>query len=94
MTIAANNRHTGLCVAQLGADDVNDTLIDIVQIVQANAKLFAILTESIDLLTSDGVSDRQIAIVGGDVMVRVAIVRSGRRTLRPASRRPSKAWGW
>src|SRR6185369_662298 len=39
---AANDRHAGLCVAELRADNVDDALLDIVDVVELDAELFTV----------------------------------------------------
>ena len=92
VAVAADDRHARLRAAQLGADDVHDALLRVVQVVEADAELAAVLAQRVDLLLRDRIGDRQPRSVVGTLWSGVATVRSGRRTLRPASRKPSNAW--
>jgi len=72
---------------------VNDALPRIVDVVQRHAELAAVGPQRVDLLLGDRVQDGQAAVGRGDIVVGVATVRSGRRTLRPERRNASKACG-
>ena len=61
--------------------------------VTGDAELRAVGGERLELSARDRVGDRLVDVVVGTLWSAVATVRSGRRTRRPASRRPSKAWG-
>ncbi len=78
--VAANDRHSRLSVAKLGADDVDDPLLVVVQVVKSNSELLAIGAERIDLLPRDRVGDRQPTIGGRNV-----VIRSCNRALWPPS---------
>ena len=95
VTVAADDGHAGLGEAQLGSDDVDDALVLVVEVEELHAELRAVLTQGVDLGAGDGVGDG--AASGGrsvgTLWSAVATVRSGRRTLRPAVRSPSKACG-
>ena len=69
VAVAADDRHAGLRQAQLRADDVDDPLLRVVQIVEPDAKLLAVVAERVDLLLGDRVEDRQRPIRGRNVMV-------------------------
>ena len=86
VAIAADDRHARLGQAQLGANDVHDALPRIVEIVQPNAELPAILAERVDLLLRDGVGNRQPPIGGRNI-----VVRRGRGQLGPADFAPAQA---
>ncbi len=70
MRVPANDRHSRLGVALLGSDDVNNPLVAVIQIVEPNAELFAVVSKRIHLLLRDRVSDGQTAIAGWNVMIR------------------------
>ncbi len=67
--IAANDRHAGLGVAVLGADDVNDSLANIVNVEQSDAELFAVLAECLNLFATDRIGDGQTAVAGGNIVI-------------------------
>ena len=69
VAVAADDRHARLRESQLGADDVDDALLRIVQIVQADAELAAVVAQRVDLLLRDRIGDRQAAIGRGHVVV-------------------------
>ena len=62
VAVAADDRHAGLREAQLGADDVDDALLRVVQVVQANAELPAVVAAACRSAASR--SDRQSAACG------------------------------
>jgi|GEM_PF-4987767 len=49
---------------------MHDPLIDIVQVIQANSELFAIVAQCIDLLLGNRIGDRQTAIGRGNIVIR------------------------
>ena len=79
VAVAADDRHARLRVAQLRADHVDDPLVSVLEVVQADAELAAVFAQRIDLLPRDRVGDRLIAIGGRDV-----VVGCGHRPLGPA----------
>ena len=92
--VAADDGHARLGDAELGADDVHDALVGRVHVVELDAELGAVLAQRGDLRGRDLIDDVEPALfVVGTLWSTVAMERSGRRTLRPASRRPSKACG-
>ena len=94
VAVAAHDRHARLGEALLGADDVDDALVRVAHRVEGDAELGAVGGQHLHLLGRDGVGDRLVdARWSGTLWSMVATVRSGRRTVRPASRSPSKAWG-
>src|SRR6056297_2994716 len=70
MTIAADNCHPRLSITEFGADDVHDTLVDIVEIVQPNTELVAILSQLVDLLFGNRIADRQRTVGRRHIMIR------------------------
>lgn len=68
--VSANDRHSGLRVSEFWTDDVNDSLADIVQVVELNPELLAIVSKRIDLLPGNRVGDGERSIGGGNVVVR------------------------
>ena len=94
--VAADDGHAGLGEAELGADDVDDSLLGGLDVVELDAELGAVAAEGFDLAGADGIKDMEAILDAeevGTLWSTVATVRSGRRSLRPAMRRPSKAWG-
>ena len=92
VAVAADDGHARLRDAEFGADDVDDALLRVVQIVNANAEFLQLLRSvSICCLEIGSAIGRRRSVVG-TLWSGVATVNSGRRTLRPASRRPSNAW--
>ena len=69
VAIAADDCHAGLCVALLGADNVDNPLPRVVNIVQRDAELFTVVAKRIDLLLRDRVENWQTAIGRGNVVV-------------------------
>ena len=62
MRVTANNGHTGLSEAQLGANDVNDSLVGIAQRMQADTEFLGILSQGVDLRATGDISDWQVDI--------------------------------
>jgi hypothetical protein len=93
--VAADDGHPGLRDAELGADDVDDALVGRAQREDRDAELRAVALQRLDLRARERVADARgdRRAVGGTLWSAVASVRSGRRTLRPARRSPSKACG-
>ena len=69
MRVTANNGHTGLSEAQLGANDVNDSLVGIAQRMQADTEFLGILSQGVDLCATGDISDRQVDIDRRSVVV-------------------------
>ncbi len=67
----------------------------ILHVEELDAEFGAVLAQRVDLRVGDLVGDDEAVVRGGggDVVVDGGDVRSGRRSLRPARRRPSNAWG-
>ena len=92
--IAADNGHAGLGDAELGADNMNDALLAGVHVVEFDAEVGAILAQRFICLAAIwSTMFSRSSIVVGTLWSTVAMLRSGRRTLRPARRRPSNACG-
>ena len=81
VAIAADDRHAGLRVALLGADDVHDPLPRIVNVVQRDSEFVAVVAQRIDLLLRDRVENRQAAIGRRHV-----VIDRRQRQLGPAHR--------
>ena len=58
VTVATDDCHPGLRETKLWADDVNDPLFVIIQIVQSDTELVAIITKCVDLLAGDRIGNR------------------------------------
>lgn len=69
MRVTANDGHARLSVPKFRADDVNDTLMNVVEIVEPNSKFLAVVAKCIYLLFGDGICDREIAIIGRDIVI-------------------------
>ena len=94
--VAADDGHAGLGGAELGADHVDDALRGVLDVEELDAELGAVSAERVDLRDGDLVRDVEAVLrreVVGTLWSTVAMWRSGRRSLRPARRRPSKACG-
>ncbi len=85
VAVAANDGHAWLGDSKLGADDVDDALLRIVEIVEADAEFFAVVAECVDLLLGNDVGNRQAAvgrrnvvIGGGDGEIRAADFTAGK----------------
>ena len=94
VAVAADDGHAGQGEALLGADHVDDALADVVHVEVGHAELGDVLLQRLDLdarfLVGDALADGRWSARCGRPPRCVA---SGRRTLRPARRRPSKACG-
>ncbi len=64
VAVAANDRHAGLREAELGADHVDDALVDAAHVRQRHAELLAVDPQLLDLLARDRIFDDAQAIVG------------------------------
>ena len=95
VAVAADDRQPGLGEPELGADHVHDPLAVGAERVERDPELLAVSLQRLDLDPRELVGDqpRGRRAVGGHVVVGGRDVLSGRRTLRPSSRRPSKACG-
>ena len=69
VAVTADDRHPRLRDPQFGADDMDDPLVGVAKVEQANPELPAIRPERVDLLLRDRVGDREAAIGGGDVVI-------------------------
>ena len=69
VTISANDRHPRLGVASFRTNDVHDPLVGVVQIVEPDAKLFAVLPQGVHLLTRNRIGNRQQAIGRRDIVI-------------------------
>ena len=69
VAVAADDRHARLGEPQLRPDHVDDALVAVVEVVEADAELAAVLPQGVDLLLGDRVGDRQAAVGGGHVVV-------------------------
>ena len=69
MRVTANNGHTGLSEAQLGANDVNDSLVGIAQRMQADAEFLGILSQGVDLRATGDISNWKVDIDRRSVVV-------------------------
>ena len=94
VAVAADDGHAGLGHALLGADDVDDALADIVHVEIGHAEIGDVVL-SVSTWMARFPHRRCRAAVGvvGTLWSATASVASGRRTLRPAMRSPSKACG-
>ena len=89
VAVAADDRHAGLRPALLGADDVDDALVGVAHRVAGDAELGACCRRGPS--AAGPRSGRPPACRcrwSGTLWSAVATVRSGRRTVRPARRRP------
>ena len=93
--VAADDRHARLGDAELGPDHVDDALLVGAEAVERDAELRAVGSSvSTCLRLSSSLMSRATGVPSvGVLWSAVASVRSGRRTVRPARRRPSKACG-
>jgi hypothetical protein len=92
--VAAHDGHAGLREAHLRPQHVDDALLLIAERMQPDAELGAVLAQRLDLHPRDRTGSAIVTRLSvGVLWSSVAIVRSGRRTVRPASRSPSKACG-
>jgi hypothetical protein len=69
VTIATDDRQTGPRKTELWSNDVNDALFGRVDIVELNAKLFAVATECFNLIGRSCIRDWETAIGCGDVVI-------------------------
>ena len=67
--VSADDRHSGLREAKLGADDVYDTLLDAAERVQRHAELGAVRAQRLELGPRDGIGDRLVDVRGRNVVI-------------------------
>ena len=94
--VAADDRHPRLGDPQLRADHVDDPLVLGAQRVERDPELLAVALERLAPAPARarlGSAPQRRCRRSGTLWSAVASVRSGRRTLRPARRRPSNACG-
>ncbi len=77
MAVAAGNRHPGLGQAELGADDVDDALVGVADVVQRNAELAAVLLERRHHFLGEHVEERPAL-----VQRRHDVIHGGKRAVR------------
>src|SRR3954453_3360241 len=99
MRIAAHDRHPGLRQAELGTDDMDDSLVRRAEAVERDAEVPTVRLELLDLRGFLTCAAAIVARIGsrrsvvGTEWSAVATVRSGWRTRRPRARSPLKACG-
>ena len=91
--VAAHDRHARLRDAQLRPDHVDDALARVPEPVEGHAELGARSPRALELRLRDRSAFGRESSHVGTLWSAVASVRSTRRTVRPAARRPSKACG-
>ncbi len=70
VTVAANDRHSGLSQTKFWSNDMNDALFGRVDVEQLNAKLFAVFRRVFRLVfAAVDVGDRQTAIGSWNVVI-------------------------
>ena len=79
--------------AEFGPDDMDDALARVEHRDIGHAEVGDVGVERLDLQARTALGDAAAAIAGRNVVIDTASVASGRRTLRPACRKPSKACG-
>jgi hypothetical protein len=67
--ITAHNGHAGMHESDIGTDDVNNSLIGIVQIVEFNVELPTVFLQGFDLRFGDRIGYWQIAVDGRNTMI-------------------------
>ena len=67
--VAAHDRHARLGQPELGADDVDDALLDVAERVEAYAEVGAVLAQRLDLRARDRIGDRLVPVDRRDVVV-------------------------
>ncbi len=69
--VAADDGHAGLGEAELGADHVDDALLGVLDVVELDAEVGAVLAQCVDLRVGDLVGDDEAVVDagGGDVVV-------------------------
>jgi hypothetical protein len=93
VAVAADDGHAGQRAALLGADDVDDALVRVAHREVRDAELGGVRPQGVDLRAEISSAIGWSMFSVGTLWSSVAIVRSGRRTVRPVSRRPSNACG-
>ena len=94
VAVAANDGHAGQGEALLGADDMDDALAVVELIEIFDAEILGVLGERRDLnAPTSGFSMPLRRSVVGTLWSTTASVLCGARTLRPETRKPSKACG-
>ena len=58
VAVAADDCHARLCVPVFRSNDMHNSLAYIVDVEQRDSEFFAVFTQSVNLLSADGVSDR------------------------------------
>ncbi len=84
MAVAAHDGHAGLGEAQLGSDDVHDTLFGRAEVEQAHAELAAVAAHHFNLRRRIGVGDRLGTVGGRHVVILGAEGAVERAHLAPA----------
>ena len=79
--VAADDGHARLGHSLFGADHMNDALAGVIQSVQGDAELLAVVNQGVDLLFGKGVADGKSPSGGGH-----AVVDGGQRQVGPAHR--------
>ena len=69
VTITTNDRRAWLRQAKLWSNYVNDSLFGRENVEQLDSKLFAVLTQSFDLIRGHRIGNRQAAIRGWNVVI-------------------------
>ena len=67
--ITADDGHSRLGVPEFRTDDMDDSLVWIVEVIETDSELFAVVPERIDLLARDRIGDGQGSIGGWDVVI-------------------------
>ena len=93
MRVAAHDRHTGLGGTELRADDMDDALVGRIEVEERQAECPRLPVRVRTCWAATGSAMGRCRSPVGTLWSTVASVRSGRRTWRPASLSPSKAWG-
>ena len=69
MRIAADDRHSRLRQALFRAENVDDSLLDAVEVVEFDAEFAAVFAQSFDLLSGDRIFEWQVAVDRRDGVV-------------------------
>ena len=69
MGITADDGHSRLGVPEFWTDDMDDSLVGIVEVIESDSELFAVVPQRIDLLSRDHIGDGQGSIGGWDIVV-------------------------
>ena len=93
MAVAAHDRHSRKRQAKLGADDVNDPLKWMAQVIKLNPEFFTVFSQRLDLVTRQRFLDRKMLVFGRNVVVGSGAGAFGIEDFDPAFAQAVKSLG-